>query len=380
MDTLARKLLVLQVQRPWASLPPPPWTLPYFCRSRAPAPLAEGEPAGARIALLAALARRLALLRGPACPYPLATMASAFAILSPRLHSGRPLILGGDVGASLRARGVSLAGPGALGRLVREQPSDVELHYAVEIEAGVDVLTTLTSDTTPRALAQVGMAFRSAAITSMAVDRAVSAAERAGRPVAVAGVLGGSSVAPLDIGSLVEEHGVHAARLAAAGAELILAHGMASRTELMAAVVAAANTDLPTWAVVETEPGGTVLGGGSPGDVARMLETAGASVILFESSSPRDAQQTVASARADGISLPFGVLLDAGEACIDGYPDGASSPEDWARAVLELLPLALSALGGGRGCTQAHTAALARTLRREMPSMLAPAGYPAASP
>jgi methionine synthase I (cobalamin-dependent) len=296
-------------------------------------------------------------------------MASdAFAVLSRRLLSGRPLLLGGDVGASLRARGVSLSGPGALGRLVREHPDEVDRHYAVEIEAGVDVLTTLTSDTTPRALAQVGMAFRAAAITSAAVDRAVSVAEMAGRPVAVAGVLGGSPVAPLDVATLVEEHGIHAARLAASGAGLILARGMASRTELMAAVVAAANTDVPTWAVVEAEPDGTVLGGDSPAQVVRLLETAGASAILFEASSTGAAREAVARARSGGVTLPFGVLLDAGPSCLEGYPEGALSPEAWAEAIFSLLPFELRAVGGGRGCTEAHTAALARFLR-EQPSL-----------
>ena len=60
--------------------------------------------------------------------------------------AGRPLMLGGDVGASLRASGVS----GHLGRLLREGGDDPHLHgdalarhYAVEIAAGADVLTTL---------------------------------------------------------------------------------------------------------------------------------------------------------------------------------------------------------------------------------------------
>lgn len=288
------------------------------------------------------------------------------------------MLLGGDVGASLRARGVSLSGPGALGRLIRENPDEVDRHYAVEIEAGVDVLTTFTSDTTPRALAQVGMAFRAAAITSAAVDHAINVAEAAGRPVAVAGVLGGSPVAPLDVATLVEEHGIHAARLAAASAGLILARGMASRTELMAAVVAAANTDVPTWAVVEVEADGTVLGGDSPEQLVRLLETAGASAVLFEASGSAAAREALVRARASGVSLPFGVLLDAGPDCVEGYPDGAASPDAWAAAVIELLDLEIRAVGGGRGCTEAHTSALAQRLREKMPSVFAGSDRPTA--
>ncbi|RYE92011.1 MAG: hypothetical protein EOO75_07635, partial [Myxococcales bacterium] len=162
-----------------------------------------------------------------------------FVALAPQLASGRPLLLGADIAASLRQQGVDLAGPGALGKLLRARPELVERYSRAEVEAGADVLLALTSETTPRVLAQVGMAFRAAALTSTMVDRALEAAAQAGRPVVVAGVLGGESVAPLDVTTLVDEHGSHAARLAAAGAGLILARGIASRTELMAAVVAA---------------------------------------------------------------------------------------------------------------------------------------------
>ena len=296
-------------------------------------------------------------------------MGAAFASLAGRLAAGRPLLLGGDVGASLRQLGASIAGAGALGRLARERPDAVEAHYAVELDAGVDILTTLTSDTTPRALAQVGMAYRAAAITAAAVDLALEAAERAARPVAVAGVLGGDAVAPVDVATLVEEHATHAARLAAAGSDLILARGMASRTELMAAVIAASNTQLPTWAVLEVDLRGEVLGGEPPTQVIHLLETSGASAILFDVRTADAARLAVGRAREAGTQLPLGVLLDAGASCIEGYPEGASDPEEWAATMMTLLPLGARALGGGRGCTQAHTAALARMLRREMPSL-----------
>jgi len=264
-----------------------------------------------------------------------------FVALAPRLASGRPLILGADIGASLRGRGVTLAGPGALGKLLRERPDEVKRYYQAEIEAGADVLPALTSETTPRVLAQVGMAFRSAALTSAMVDRALDAAERADRPVVVAGVLGGESVAPLDVTTLIDEHGSHAARLAAAGAGLILARGIASRTELMAAVVAAANTGLPTWAVVEISDDGSVLGDDDAAQIAALLEAAGASAVIFE-----------APSASLGGALP------------------PRSPE-WLHHWDDALPPEARILGGGHGCTEAHTQALAGWLLRA-PSRQAP--------
>jgi S-methylmethionine-dependent homocysteine/selenocysteine methylase len=287
-----------------------------------------------------------------------------FAALASRLASGRPLLLGADIAASLRGRGVTLQGPGALGKLLRERPYEVERYYHAEIEAGADVLPALTSETTPRVLAQVGMGFRSAALTSSMVDRALQAAEAVARPVVVAGVLGGESVAPLDIPTLVEEHGTHAARLAAAGAGLILARGIASRTELMAAVVAAANTGLPTWAVVEADEEGTVLENEDPGKIAPLLEAAGASALLFEVPSAEIGARLVA--RLGEWPIPVGLLVDA------SVGDAAQQHQRWIDNLGARFPPQARILGGGHGCTEAHTQALARwmaqTPQRQYPS------------
>lgn len=292
-----------------------------------------------------------------------------FVALAPRLASGRPLLLGADIGASLRGRGVSLAGPGALGKLLRERPDEVERYYQAELEAGAEVLPALTSETTPRVLAQVGMAFRAAALTSAMVDRALDAAERVGRPVVVAGVLGGESVAPLDVTTLIDEHGNHAARLAAAGAGLILARGIASRTELMAAVLAAANTGLPTWAIVEVGDDGSVLGNDDAGEVATLLETAGASAVLFEA--PTAALGAALIQKLDPWPLPVGLLIDA----LEGDP-GAT--QGWVEQIDRALPPGARILGGGHGCTEAHTQALATWLKAG-PSRRHPSHRPTAN-
>jgi methionine synthase I (cobalamin-dependent) len=292
--------------------------------------------------------------------------SETYSALSRRLLGGRPLLLGGDVASSLRLLGADVDGPGALGKLVREQGDKVDAHYSVEVAAGVDLLSTLTSDTTPRALAQVGMAYRSAAITAMAVDRAASAGQRAMRPIAIAGVLGGGSVSPVGVSDLAEDLSEHAARLEAAGCDLILARGDASRSELLAAVVAATHAESPTWAVVAVDADGTVLGDESPVEVVRLLEAAGASALLLDAETVAGARTVIEKVRRGGTSLPLGVLLDA-----DG-PDGVLSPDAWAEAALGLLALELRAFGGGRGCTHEHTAALSRALRRAVPSMAPP--------
>ncbi|HEV8549327.1 MAG TPA: homocysteine S-methyltransferase family protein, partial [Polyangiaceae bacterium] len=225
-----------------------------------------------------------------------------------RLQAGRPLVVAADSNASLRARGVALDVPGALGQLLRERPGEVREHYRVEVGCRADVLAALTGDTTPRALAEVGMEHRAAQLTARAVELALDAADESAKPVAVAGVLGSDMVSPVAATRLHEELSEHSARLAAAGCELLIARGQGSRLNLMAAVVAATLTELPTWAVIErTHDAAPVL----DHDLFRSLRQAGASVVLFEVSSVVRGLAELVQAR-EGLAqaqLTAGILL-----------------------------------------------------------------------
>jgi methionine synthase I (cobalamin-dependent) len=297
-----------------------------------------------------------------------------------RLEGGRPLVLDSDTGAAFRARGVALDTPGALGLLLRERPLDVLDHYRAEVLCSVDVLCALTADTTPRALAEVGMQHRAAMLTGISVELALEAARASAKPVAVAGVLGSDMVSPMAADRLHEEFREHAARLVAAGCELLVARGQGSRLGLMAAVVAAADTDLPTWAVVECAPNGELAEGGNVVEVVDALEQAGAGAVLFEVPSVASGLEqlarlsrvpgTMRGARGPGVS---GMLLAASDQSVRGFPDPDADAEHWLERALDLDASGARIIGGGAGTTEAHTAALARALGALHPSLPAAA-------
>jgi 5-methyltetrahydrofolate--homocysteine methyltransferase len=295
----------------------------------------------------------------------------SFESIKHRLLHGRPLVLDADTGASFRARRVELDAPGALGMLLRRQPEEVLRHYRAEVRSRVDVLSALTIDTTPRALAEVGMQHRAAMLTGIAVELAIEAASEAEKPVAVAGVLGGERVAPLAADRLHIEYTEHAHRLAAAGCELLIARGQGSRLGLMAATVAAAGTDLPTWAVIECLPNGEFITGGAVSPLIEALQEAGASAVLFEVASIDGGIELLEHAQgmvtAEGM-VP-GVLLAAGSLSVRGFADSSSEPVSWARRSLELDLHGARVIGGGAGTTEGHTAALAAALKEVHPSM-----------
>lgn len=292
----------------------------------------------------------------------------SFAHVKQRLLAGRPLVVAADSNASLRARGVALDVPGALGQLLRERPDEVREHYRVEVGCRADVLAALTGDTTPRALAEVGMEHRSAQLTARAVELALDAAEESAKPVAVAGMLGSDMVSPVAATRLHEELSEHAARLAAAGCEMLIARGQGSRLNLMAAVIAGARTELPTWAVVERTGEAST---GSDHELFQNLQSAGASVVLFEVSSVKLGLDELARTREalEEASLVAGILLASSETALPGFPDDADSAEQWADHALDLDVGGARVIGGGAGTTESHLRALAQALGSLHPSM-----------
>lgn len=288
-----------------------------------------------------------------------------------RLEQGRPLVVGADVGASFRAKGISLGAPGELSLLLRRSPDEVLNHYRAEVGCRVDVLCALTADTAPRALAEVGMQHRSAMLTGVAVELALAAASESQKTVAVAGLLGSDMVAPLAADRLHEELVEHAERLAAAGCELIIARGQGSHLGLMAAVVAADGTELPTWAVVECRSADELNALGPVAPLIEGLQGAGASAVIFEVPSVELGiellERSQSSISAEGL-FP-GVLLAASAESVRGFPDEHCDPTHWAEHALDLDIHGARIIGGGAGTTEAHTAALAQALGFVHPSL-----------
>src|SRR5690606_16753222 len=126
----------------------------------------------------------------------------------------------------------------------REAPTLLAAIHGAYIDAGADVIRAYTARTTVRALARGGLGMRAAALTNQAVDLALETAQRAGRPVAVAGVLAcledrnhpERTPSPR---TLSDEHSEQARRLEATGCDLILVDAMPTLRETLAATSAA---------------------------------------------------------------------------------------------------------------------------------------------
>lgn len=289
-----------------------------------------------------------------------------------RLDAGLPILVGGDAASGLIARGASLDGVAALGRLVREHPSVVTDYYGDEISAGVDVLLALTDETMPRALAQIGMAFRSAALTGTAIELALDAVRDTKRKVAVGGLLGSRWIAPVLPERITEEYAMHATRLSTSGCEVILARGLSpamyphgapiARTSRIAAVASACATQLPTWAVLESSDGERVVDGDSLEDAVRGAMDAGAHAVLFDVPTEQAGQTALSISKRFGARA--GVLLAATPDAVHGVPKTEAPVDAWVAACKRLVDSAAMVMGGGAGTTLKHLGALAAVYGR----------------
>lgn len=287
----------------------------------------------------------------------------SYARLRSRLSRGRPLILDSDVAASLGARGCSLEGPGSLGAALYYEEGAVRAHHRAELESRVDVLCALTAETTPRSLAESGMEHRSARLTGRALELLGEIAHESSRPVAVAGVLGADRVMATHRRRFEEETREHAARIAVGGAELIIARASGSRFDLLFSIAAAAEQEVPVWAVLDpalAEPDFEQL--------LRSIEDAGAEAVLFEVTSVDEGLTFLRRTRELTVSIVPGALLSASAHAIRGFPSELTA--GWVDRVVELTEAGARIVGGGAGTTEEHTRQLAMRLGYLHPSLV----------
>jgi 5-methyltetrahydrofolate--homocysteine methyltransferase len=134
--------------------------------------------------------------------------------------------------------------------------------------------------------------------------------------------------------------------------------------------VAAARTELPTWAVLEFASGDELTSAGTAVALVSTLAEAGASAILFEVATVDLGLAYLKRFRPafELHGIAPGVLLAASEASVRGFHDETSNPERWVARAVDLSAGGARAIGGGAGTTEAHTHRLAVALGSLHPS------------
>lgn len=279
------------------------------------------------------------------------------------------MILDGAVGTELEALDLPLPAPLWSAAALLDETGRAALSgvHRAHVEAGAEILVTCTFRTTRRSVKGTGLTATAAAevageLTAEAVNLA--------RAAAAGSALVAGSMAPLEdcwrpdlMPPTVErqaEHAEHAANLAAAGCDLLLAETHHTIAELVDTVAGAAATGLPVWAAVSVADG-RLRSGEDPVEALQAAVAAGASAILINCSST--AEILALAPRLAAMGVPWGAMPNHGN---DGGT-GQWRPGDTDHHVLAATGATLRAagatlLGGCCGTTPDHVADLARAL------------------
>jgi S-methylmethionine-dependent homocysteine/selenocysteine methylase len=292
-----------------------------------------------------------------------------------RLTRGDIVLLDGAMGTELERLGVPTDLPLWSAHAVSGSPDRVREVHEEYAAAGADVLTAATFRTTPRSLAKAGREAEAEDLTIRAVALARDARTRAasGRDVWVAGAL-----APLedcyrvdlvpDDESLEREHHDQAARLARAGADLILIETMGTIREAVAATRGALATGLPVLTSFLARSAAEIGGGESLSGAVRAVDSLDVDAILINCT-PAAIATDCLEVMARATRTPIGCYANAGSPDLGRGTwcfDPEMTPQRFAGAAADWVRLGAQIVGGCCGTSPAHI----RALRAALPPVL----------
>lgn len=308
---------------------------------------------------------------------------SAYDQVREALESGAFVLLDGAMGSELVRRGVRWRGHG-----LRTDPAAVQALHEEYIAAGADVIRTNTFQLNRRTYQNVfrspehmrhigapGLESRAPELLRKAVEVARAARDRAGRPVAIAGVMSPLEhcyrpdlTPPADAARA--EHREIARILADAGVDLFVLESMNTIAEARIAAEAAVETGRPVWVSFVLGPEGQILSREPLEDGARAMQALGVSVIGVNCAPPDDITAAV-DRLADGAGRTVAAYAHIGHFDppswkFEFHPQFSGTeawpPARYAEAAEGWRARGAGVLGGCCGTTPDHIRALREVL------------------
>jgi methionine synthase I (cobalamin-dependent) len=211
-------------------------------------------------------------------------MTPAQDAISELLTKREYLLIDGAMGTNLFELGLANGAPGELWNI--ERPGDVLSVYRRFVEAGSDIILTNSFGANRFRFALHRLQGRVGELNKAAASLAREVADKAGRPVVVAGSMGPTGDVFEPLGSRTEaeaEEAFHeqAEALREGGAQVAWVETMFAEVELRAAVAGAKRAGLPVVATMTFDTGGRTMMGITPSDAMKMSKTLPASPIAF---------------------------------------------------------------------------------------------------
>jgi methionine synthase I (cobalamin-dependent) len=293
--------------------------------------------------------------------------------LTPLLATRPWLLADGATGSNLFNRGLQSGdAPELWNTQYPDRIADLERAF---IEAGADIILTNTFGGTRYRLKLHNAADRVAELNEAAARIARGEADRAGRPVLVAGSIGPTGELMQPLGALDHEaasaaFAEQAAALSRGGVDLLWIETLSSVEETEAAIAGARTTDLPVVATLSFDTNGRTMMGITPSELAGLhrkhhLAACGSNCGV----SPSELVATIVNLAAASESPA--VLVAKSNCGIPQYVDGAirfdGSPELMAVYAGLALDAGARIIGGCCGTTPEHVRRMRAALEAHVP-------------
>ncbi|NOE17236.1 betaine--homocysteine S-methyltransferase [Ruegeria atlantica] len=245
--------------------------------------------------------------------------------LSKLLESNDAILADGATGTNLFNMGLQSGDAPELWNV--DAPDKIRALYQGSVDAGSDLFLTNTFGGTPARLKLHDAHNRVGELNRIGAELGREIADKAGRPVVVAGSVGPTGEIMEPVGSLshaeaVEMFHEQAEALKEGGVDVLWVETISAPEEFRAAAEAFALTDMPWCGTMSFDTAGRTMMGVTSADLAQLVETLPNPPIAFGANcgtGASDILRTVLGFAAQGTERP---LISKGNAGIPKYVDG----------------------------------------------------------
>ena len=292
------------------------------------------------------------------------------------LLASRPyLIADGATGTNLFEAGLAIGEAPDL--WVEQRPDEVIKLHRSFIDAGSDIVLTNSFGGTRYRLKLHGAEGRVKELNRRAAELAREAADRAGRPVVVAGSMGptGELIEPLgalSVEACREAYAEQAEGLRAGGADVLWLETLSSPEELKAAAEGAATAGLPVTATLSFDTNGRTMMGVTPATALELYRSIEPPLAAFGANCGVGAAELAATILGLAQGARAGeVIIAKGNCGVPSWHEGHihydGTPELMAEYARLVRDAGARIVGGCCGTTPAHIRAIHDALAEHEP-------------
>lgn len=301
-------------------------------------------------------------------------------MLAERLASGRILLADGATGTNLFERGLT---SGDSPELWNDTHADrIRALHQEFVDAGADIILTNSFGGTRRRLMLHQLQDRTRELNRLAARNARAVADKAGRPVVVAGSVGPTGDLLVPLGPLTEAEATavfveQIEGLKEGGVDVVWIETMSAIEEIRAAAAAAATVGMPYTATASFDTAGRTMMGVMPGALVEFATGLAPAPLAVGSNCGVGASDLVASVLAMSEVRPETAIIAKANCGIPRVTGSGTIYSGTPELMAEYARLAIDAgariVGGCCGTSPAHLRAMREAVdghvRRERPDL-----------